>query len=1108
MKQIVIVALIILSVWVVDVSAETTTPSATFLVNSSNDNDDGSCNSGHCSLREAIREANLTLAHDTIQFDFTTSTFFNPLTPLPTISRPLTIDGITGTGASCPSAGNAADLKLTINGSFAGSGADGLLLSNGANGSQISGLAIINFDDDGIDINGTDNVHIYCNHIGVAINGTTAAGNEDGIRVRGTAQNIIIGGTTGSPQSERNVISGNDFYGIQIESGGANTVVSGNYIGHAADGGNSALPNSWGVSTSGTGTIIGGANSYEANFIAGNSADGVVVKGPASDIEIDGNTIGRTLLNSALGNGANGILIRDDTISSPVGVEIGLNRPNIITSSGQNGILVHGVPPAPQDITIRYNSIYGNGGLGIDLNNDGVSSNDNGDSDTGANSTQNFPDNIVVENGGRLTATLLGRSSTLDHAYTIDVYINSGCNNPSWGEGFAHHTSFIVTGTGGAINIDRIIDPVPDNRPFVTLTATHNDTGETSEFSRCIEVTPSSFVVDDNSFSGDVTPGDGACKTNSNTCSLLAAVQEVNALGGALGGGPYGISFDVSDDKSTFSFDHKLDITAPVIIDGATNPGAACPTQNSPATLKITLSGQSAPTGSLINLLTGSDGSKIRGLSLIASKADGITIFSDDNVITCNHIGLLPDGTVAANADDGVHVAGGDNNRIGSAGDFADRNVISGNTSAGVQIDTAADNTTISGNYIGLTPFGSGSRPNQHGIFLLGAATNTTIGGTSNVLANRVSANSQDGISIEGNVSMATIQRNQLISNGRAGIRMEDASNIIIGDVPTRDVTGADGNTVSDNGSHGIWLVDSNFVGIFGNDISSSTHTGIRLSKSSDVTISDNDIFGNSQWGIYTSSQSTWVNIQLNRIGTEAEPNTYDGIRLDSGTVNTTVLGNVIQHNMRNGIRVDTGAATNLSQNSIFNNTLLGIDLGNDGVTANDVLSGDPDDDSGANGLQNFPVITSATAAFASHMIEGELTSTPDTTFTVQLFRSSSCDSSSGTHGEGQAYLGETDPITTNGSGKATFTFSPPGPNLFLVGQTITAIALGAEGTSEFSACYTATDPVATSVAIGEWQIADNRPNQTILYALLLLLLTTYILRRPWINNFSKESDR
>ena len=78
-----------------------------------------------------------------------------------------------------------------------------------------------------------------------------------------------------------------------------------------------------------------------------------------------------------------------------------------------------------------------------------------------------------------------------------------------------------------------------------------------------------------------------------------------------------------------------------------------------------------------------------------------------------------------------------------------------------------------------------------------------------------------------------------------------------------------------------------------------------------------------------------------------------------------------------------------VSANSIHSNTLLGINLGPAGVTPND--AGDPD--TGANTLQNFPVITSATSVGGNTTIVGALNSTPaSTTFTIEFFSNPACD--------------------------------------------------------------------------------------------------------------------
>src|SRR5205823_4776190 len=81
--------------------------------------------------------------------------------------------------------------------------------------------------------------------------------------------------------------------------------------------------------------------------------------------------------------------------------------------------------------------------------------------------------------------------------------------------------------------------------------------------------------------------------------------------------------------------------------------------------------------------------------------------------------------------------------------------------------------------------------------------------------------------------------------------------------------------------------------------------------------------------------------------------------------------GNIIAFNDHNGVTV-TGAGTTgnlISRNSIFLNDLLGIDLGDNGVTPNDAK----DPDTGPNNLQNKPVLNFATSASATTTISGAL---------------------------------------------------------------------------------------------------------------------------------------
>ena len=175
--------------------------------------------------------------------------------------------------------------------------------------------------------------------------------------------------------------------------------------------------------------------------------------------------------------------------------------------------------------------------------------------------------------------------------------------------------------------------------------------------------------------------------------------------------------------------------------------------------------------------------------------------------------------------------------------------------------------------------------------------------------------------------------------------------------------------------------------------------------------------------------------VQGNDIGTDATGthplgNTGNGVNIqsNSNTIGGTTpgAGNTIGFNTADGVLVDTGTGNAIEQNSIFSNGGLGIDLIN-----------------GGNNAQAAPMLTSAVSASGMLTIDGTLTSTADTTFTVELFSNPSGSS------EGQTFLGWIT-VTTDSTGLATFsatlaTSLPPG-------QVITATATDPLGdTSEFS---------------------------------------------------------
>ncbi|NJK70125.1 MAG: hypothetical protein HC941_29725, partial [Microcoleus sp. SU_5_3] len=154
----------------------------------------------------------------------------------------------------------------------------------------------------------------------------------------------------------------------------------------------------------------------------------------------------------------------------------------------------------------------------------------------------------------------------------------------------------------------------------------------------------------------------------------------------------------------------------------------------------------------------------------------------------------------------------------------------------------------------------------------------------------------------------------------------------------------------------------------------------------------------------------------------------------------------------------DSSNGNAILSNSISGNDRQGIDLGDNGLTVNDL----GDSDTGANNFQNFPELTSASSSDGNTTIKGKINSTPNTTFRVEFFSNKVLDDSGfgggdfgsggfggGGFGEGEKFLGFQD-VTTDSSGNATVAINLP--LVVPIGQFITATATDPNNnTSEFS---------------------------------------------------------
>lgn len=306
---------------------------------------------------------------------------------------------------------------------------DGIRLANDAQYNTVANNVIGNNSGSGIVIDGTNTMSntITGNLIGLDPTGSYAMGNATGVSLVGDTKYNVVGGTT---PAERNIISGNK--GQDIADGvnllGAYNTVIGNYIGtnisgtasvpntgagltlsgsHNTIGGaapgagnlisgnphgisvinaqyGSILGNHIGTDVSGTAVIsnqiginiwtdvhdimIGGAAAGEGNLISGNGGAGISLS-YATNITISGNIIGLDVNGTAvLPNGEAGIAIGDGAQQNLIG-GASTAAGNLISGNGWDGVRIVGA--ATLSNTVSHNSIYANGGLGIELVNGG-----------------------------------------------------------------------------------------------------------------------------------------------------------------------------------------------------------------------------------------------------------------------------------------------------------------------------------------------------------------------------------------------------------------------------------------------------------------------------------------------------------------------------------------------------------------------------------------------------------------------------------------------------------------------------------------------------------------------------------------------------------------
>ncbi len=410
---------------------------------------------------------------------------------------------ITGAGAS----GN------VVQGNFIGTDASGSAdLGNAEEGVQIQdapnntvggarageGNVISGNDGAGIFISGTgaSGNEVHGNYIGTDVTGSADLGNAlHGVVIQDASDNTIGGAQPG----EGNVISGNDGIGIGILRSSGN-VVQGNFIGTHVSG-RTALGNGRsGVAIQDApDNIVGGSRAGEGNVISGNDGNGIWIIRASANV-VQGNFIGTDVTGSAdLGNADDGVQIQD-ALDNTVGGSRA-REGNVIAFNDASGVAVgSSLEDTSVSNSIRGNAIYGNGALGIDLGDDGVTVNDDLhaddigdddvtvnddlDADIGPNNLQNFPVlSLSTQDSTSIVATL---KSLPDEEFTLDFYASRKVDASRFGEGERYLGSvLVVTDDFGEASFDVTFVIEPLFGELITATAT-DSLGSTSEFSQAV----------------------------------------------------------------------------------------------------------------------------------------------------------------------------------------------------------------------------------------------------------------------------------------------------------------------------------------------------------------------------------------------------------------------------------------------------------------------------------------------------------------------------------------------------------------------------------------------------------------------------------------------
>ena len=666
------------------------------------------------------------------------------------------------------------------------------------------------------------------------------------------------------------------------------------------------IGNGTGVSVlAGTNVVIGGTAVSNRNVISGNGGEGIDIKGLATrGALVQGNFIGTDPSGAAaLGNGAAGVLVEDAPSATIGGSTAGAG--NVISGNGQFGVWIGAAGAVSNailgnriglDVTgsiALSNGQHGvfidfspaariGGGLPVERNYIG------GNGEAGVYIRQGSPDARVLNNVIGLGTNLytgLGNGAA-SNGHGIATYSAGGLIASNWIAG-NFRDGILVSGA------EAVSNTILNNRVGLTVSNTPRPNLQVG-----IEVVGAAY-----------TRIGAAGETNANVVSGNGA-DGIALRGAGAQGSAVENNFVGCDLNGQFA---RTNGGCGVVLEGVTNVLVAD------------------------NVI---GGNVLEGVYLSGAGGDGVRM-------RANFIGAATNGLVAIpNGESGVRIGSGVSDALIGGIVQSNRNLIVGNGSYGIYIQSGTTGILVEANYIGVATNGTSRLANaRSGVYIDGGRDHWIGVTNSGSSGNTISGNRECGVYINGdgptNVtlvynrigvsadSLTALSNNQHgvfldAANGRHRIGLPGAGNLIAGN-------GLDGVLIADTGrTYAGTVVTGNRIGQnFSAGYLPNRRHALELQQVRNLTVGQgtngNALGGSGLNGLYAFASPGLI-VTGNYIGTTmggggAMGNAAGGILCEGPMSNAVVVGNLVSANNGPGVWMRAGC-----RDSRIEGNLIGFD--------------------------------------------------------------------------------------------------------------------------------------------------------------------------------------